>query len=338
MLAIRRSAPETELDIFTTVPQWFFSASLGERFTYHNFNSDVGLVQITPFSEDLPATVLALNQAETNAHSLIEQAVSIIHKRGLQLVICDISPLGIEIALAARLPSVLVENFSWDFIYAGYSEMEPGLNPHIQRLKKIVSMVDMHIQATPVCQIDPAAIQVAPVSRPPMNSRTSIRSRLGLSAGDRVVLVTLGGIEERYDACQALKKHADCIFLLSGSTDRLTRDENLILLPHRSDFYHPDLVQASDAVIGKLGYSTVSEVYQAGLSFAYLPRPAFPETPSMAKFARQEMAAQEISYPDFLAGRLGDLPERLLTIPRKANPGVNGADQIATILLENMAK
>jgi hypothetical protein len=32
--------------------------------------------------------------------------------------------------------------------------------------------------------------------------------------------------------------------------------QNLVLLPHHSGFYHPDLVNASDAVIGKVGYST----------------------------------------------------------------------------------
>ncbi len=337
MLAIRRRLQQVEFDIFTTVPQWFFSDSLVEQFSYHKFNSDIGLVQVTPFSEDLPATVSALDQAQKVAHRQIEQAVSILCKRGTQLVVCDIAPLGIESAQAAGLPAALVENFTWDFIYAGYTDEQPGFNPHIPRLKQVFALADTHIQTAPVCQFDPSAYRVEPVSRPPMKSSSSTRSRLGLSEDDRFILVTLGGIEEKYDARKALKQHSDCIFVLPGSTDRLTRDENLILLPHHNDFYHPDLVQASDAVIGKLGYSTVAEVYQAGLPFAYLPRPTFPETPSMAKFAHREMSALELTYPDFLAGRLGDLPERLLAIPRRETPGINGADQIAAILLEKYA-
>jgi hypothetical protein len=87
-------------------------------------------------------------------------------------------------------------------------------------------------------------------------------------------------------------------------------------------------------VIGKLGYSTVAEVYQSGLPFAYIPRPTFPETPSMAEFARREMAALELAYEDFLQGSWGDLPEQLLSIPKRQPPAVNGADQTATILLE----
>lgn len=333
MLALRRHLPHVEFEIFTTVPQWFFSDSLGERFNYHNFKCDIGLVQVNPFHEDLPATVAALDEAQLTAHSQIREAVSILRKRDVQLVVCDIAPLGIEAAREGCLPAVLVENFTWDFIYAGYQAEEPGLSRHIQRLKPIFTAADTHIQTAPVCQIDPAAYHVEPVSRPPVQSRTSIRNRLGLRANDRVILVTLGGIEEKYDARTALKEHSDCLFVLPGSGNRLTRDDNLILLPHHNEFYHPDLVQASDAVIGKLGYSTVAEVYHAGLPFAYLPRPDFPETPSMAEFARDMMAAMELSYPDFLAGRLGDLPERLLTSSRRELPGINGADQIAEILL-----
>ena len=105
MLAIRHRLPQVEFDIFTTVPQWFFSDSLGEQFNYHNFNSDIGLVQVTPFSEDLPATVSALNQALKVAHRQIEQAVAILRGGDAQLVVCDIAPLGIEVAQAAGLPA-----------------------------------------------------------------------------------------------------------------------------------------------------------------------------------------------------------------------------------------
>ena len=57
-------------------------------------------------------------------------------------------------------------------------------------------------------------------------------------------------------------------------------------MPHHSAFYHPDLVNASDAVVGKLGYSTVAEAALAGVSYAYVPRNQFRETESFGKFRR----------------------------------------------------
>lgn len=334
MLALRRMLPQVEFEIFTTVPQWFFHDSLGERFGYHSFASDIGLVQTTPFSEDLPATVAALDQFQRVAHRQISTAAEMLRDQKCQLVICDIAPLGIEAAHSAGLPAVLVENFTWDFIYSGYNGSEPGFSPHIQRLQLVFSQADLHIQASPVCQLDFSAAQVEPIARPPLTSREAVRNRLGLNLADHAILVTMGGIEEKYGARQALQRHTDCTFVLPGSADRLLHEQNLILLPHHSDFYHPDLVHASDAVIGKLGYSTVAEVYHAGVPFGYIPRPAFPETPSMAEFALKELAAIEISYPDFLQGSWGDLPERLLAAPKLNHTSSNGADQIAAIILE----
>jgi len=119
---------------------------------------------------------------------------------------------------------------------------------------------------------------------------------------------------------------------LPGTSDRLQWDDNLIRLPHHSDFYLPDLVYASDAIIGKLGYGTVAEIYHAGIPFAYIPREGFAETPSMADFVQAEMKAIELSYADFSQGKWDDLPNRLLSLPRIERNSPNGADQTAEII------
>jgi hypothetical protein len=44
------------------VPDWFFSQSNSFNFQYHRLETDIGLVQKTPFQEDLPATVQKLKK------------------------------------------------------------------------------------------------------------------------------------------------------------------------------------------------------------------------------------------------------------------------------------
>ena len=333
MQALRIRQPGVHFDLFTQAPEWFFQDALGDGFTYHEFASDVGLVQASPFSEDLPATVEKLKQANIYAHSQIIMAAKVLATNRCRLVVCDIAPLGIQAAHAASLPAVLVENFTWDFIYAGYINVEPGFTPFILDLKQIFRQADLHIQAIPAVQYDSDATQVQPVARPPIAVREDTRDRLGLTSDEKAILVTLGGIEEKYGGLAALKKYPFCKFILPGSADHFVREDNLILLPHHSGFYHPDLVQASDAVIAKLGYSTIAEVYQAGLPFAYIPRENFPETLPMAEFARRVMGALELTYAEFNSGEWRDLPEHLLQIPRFQRDGINGADQIADLLL-----
>src|SRR6188768_2497009 len=58
--ALRERLSSIEVELWTTVPRWFFEESLDFPFLYREFSCDVGLVQRTPVAEDLPATVDAL--------------------------------------------------------------------------------------------------------------------------------------------------------------------------------------------------------------------------------------------------------------------------------------
>lgn len=329
MQALQQIISAVHFELFTEAPEWFFKSSLDSGYTYHSFASDVGLVQAGPFDEDLTATVQKLKWLRSTEKGRLDFAARILEERKVSLVLCDIAPSGIQAARQCGIPSVLIENFTWDFIYDGYRDREPELQAIGQQLAEIFRQADHHIQTRPVCRSGEYALTVEPVSRRPKASRGQIRSRLQLSESEKVVLVTQGGIETQLRGIEALKAFSDLRFILPGAAERVAWDANLVRLPHHSDFYTPDLVYASDAVIGKLGYGTVAEVYQAGLPFGYIPRASFPETPPMTDFVRAEMQAIELPYADFSDGNWGDLPYRLLELPRVQRSGRNGADQIA---------
>ena len=105
--------------------------------------------------------------------------------------------------------------------------------------------------------------------------------------------------------------------------------QNLVLLPHHSDFYHPDLVKASDAVVGKVGYSTLAEVYAAGVPFGHISRAGFRESVQLVAYVQKEMAGLPIDEHNFYNGSwLNRLPQ-LLELPRMQRSGLNGSAQIA---------
>lgn len=332
MQGMQRLIPQVHFDLFTEVPEWFFADSMGGRYTYHRFASDVGLIQSSPFDEDIPATLQALKFQQSNQDHRMETAVDILRERQDQLVICDIAPSGIQAAKLACLPVILIENFTWDFIYAGYQAREPELVEIGAGLREIFDSADIQIQAKPMCKKVVDARTVEPVARKPRSSRSTIRHRLQIAEDIPVILVTMGGIEMQMAGQQYLKNFHNIDFILPGTADEVVRDDNLIRLPHHSGFYHPDLVNACDAVIGKLGYSTVAEVYHAGLPFAYIPRDNFPETRPMAEFVHTEMNAIALPYADFITGNWKDLPHRLLRLKRIQRTGPNGADQAAAII------
>lgn len=339
MQSLLARSPHIHFHIFTLVPGWFFEDALpASCFTLHKERSDIGLVQRSPLEEDLPATISALHQYFPFQPELLScLAASLVNCR-CQAVLCDIAPLGIAAAQAAGIPSILIENFTWDWIYEGYLSTQPAFAQIIPGLAQVFRQADHHIQTQPLCQPSPAAdLTTHPVSRRPKNPPSEVRNRLGIKDNNPAVLITMGGIPEKYAALDQLRRLSSVWFILPGSSDEHQIQDNLVLLPHRSAFYHPDLVNASQAVIGKLGYSTISEVYHAGLAFGYIPRDQFRESPLLSAYVDQNFNAICISDQDFYSGKWLTQLDALLSAPRMVRAVPNGADQISEFILKRLS-
>jgi hypothetical protein len=314
-------------DIFTTVPAWFFKHSNTFDFRYHALLTDIGLVQMDPFQEDLPATVQCLKNFLPFDQMQIALLAEKIRSRQSELVICDIAPMGILIAGEADVPSVLIENFTWNWIYQGYAEA--GMHEFNQYLQSIFAKATCHIQTQPICNPAPADFTAAPASRKIKSPSSEIRQKLGLTESCMVIMITAGGIPKNYDFIERLKNQTAAHFIIPGAGNSVDIQDNLILLPENSEFFHPDLINASDAVIGKVGYSTIAEVYHAGIPFGYSARANYRESEPLVNFIENKMHGFAISPSEFDNGdwihRIADL----LALPRVQRDTPNGAGQIA---------
>jgi hypothetical protein len=333
MAALRARRPDVTLHVFTQAPEWLFAESVPGGVSYHSAATDVGVVQHDALSEDLPATVERLDALLPFDPHLVRHWADWLRLLRCELVVCDIAPLGLAVAQAAELPSVLIENFTWDWIYAPYLAAEPRFARHMAALRDAVALATYHLQAEPVCQPNPTANgRLPPIGRPPRQARAATRAALRLAEHERLVLVTLGGMAGDLPLPRAGDGPADVVYVLPGSSDALRRDGQRLSLPSHSAFYHPDLIHASDAVVGKLGYSTVVEAYQAGVPFGYVPRAGFRESPVMAAFVRTHLPSVEITAEVFQAGGWGPQVAELLEQPSRPPGGPNGADVAADYL------
>jgi len=332
MAALYELEPSVRFEIFTQVPDWFFQDSLSSVFNYHPLLTDLGLVQKTPLVEDIPETVRRLNALLPFDRSQIERLARQVRELKCALIVCDIAPMGILVAQEAGIPSVLVENFTWDWIYQGYLHEEVRLRPHIAYLQEVFEAADYRVQTEPVCCYRTADLVTPPVSRKARTPAKQIRGRLGIPASAKVVMITMGGIPEQYTFLDRLEGLKDLYFVIPGPSASWQVRNRLILLPHRSDFYHPDLVQACDVILGKLGYSTVAEVYHAGVPFGYVLRERFRESAVLAAYVKEHLQSFALTEAEFQsASWLSRLPD-LLALPRIPREGPNGADQVADFL------
>jgi hypothetical protein len=337
MAAMRRRRPAIHFELFTEVPKWFFSDSLPRCFSYQHLSSDVGLVQSSPLIEDLQATVDRLNEMWRD-NTRAERLGKRLRELECSMAVVDISPLGLAAAAAASLPSALVENFTWDWIYARYPGAPSELREHGRRMAELFTSAALRIQTDPICEILPTAVSVPPVARDPHSRKTAIRATLGVPANEPMVVVSMGGVPWDYGAFSELEHSSGAwIVVPGGSVRNARRRGRLILLPFHAEIYHPDLVAASDVVVSKLGYSTVAEAYRAGAALAYVGRPRFPESPVLARWVEEEMVAAEIEEETLRTGAWLDVVDGLLKSPRRMPDRPNGAEKAAEAILEKFA-
>jgi len=332
--ALRERVPGVRLHLFTTVPRWFFTESLGPGFALHRLETDVGLVQRGPLAEDLPATVAALQAFFPPPRRLLAALARRLRRLGCAAVICDIAPLGITAARAAGLPSVLVENFTWDWIYRDLARAQPRLLPIATVLGRTFRLADLRVQTEPVCRPAAGAARVGPVCRRPRAARAATRAALGVPARAPLVLVTMGGIPHGGFALEALGRETRVQFVLAGAARRRRRTGNALLLPHRSGFFHPDLLAAADAVVGKLGYSTLAESSRAGVPFGFVPRQGFAESAVLERWVLNRGRGLRLDPAEFATGAWVNRLEELLALGRSRERLSDGAHEAARLIAD----
>jgi hypothetical protein len=334
MAEMRRLCPAIHFEVFTEVPRWFFSESLPDGFSYHCFASDVGLVQVSPLVEDLEATMNRLDEMWHDS-SGTGRIGDRLRELGCSMVVCDVSPLGLAAAAAASLPSVLVENFTWDWIYANHPDTPSRLREHGRRMADIFASADLRIQTEPICELSPEAVTVPPAARSPKVEKEAVCATLGVPAADPMIVVSMGGVPWDYEEFSDFDHPDGAWVVVPGGSGRVAdRRGRLLLLPFHTEIYHPDLVAAADLVVSKLGYSTVAEAYCAGAALAYVGRPRFPESPVLARWVEGNMVAKEIEEEALRDGAWLDVADELLKEPRQKPDRINGAKRAAEIILE----
>jgi hypothetical protein len=337
MQALADNQPDIRFLIFTTVPHWFFAASVTASFEYISELTDIGLAQIDPLQEDLTETLVRLDHFYPVDRSRLIKLGQVLTARQCDLVVSDISPLGIAVATECGIPSLLIENFTWDWIYRAYSDANPGFNKHADYLAELFGRVDYHIVTEPYCVRKDPDLVTKPICRTASRSKEETRISLDVGMESKVVIISLGGIQGGYEKWDQLLRFPEIIFLIPGTDTELKREGNTIRFPHHSGFYHPDLIEASDLVISKIGYSTLAETYQSGKPFGYIPRTGFRESSKLEAFVQSQMAGIAISESEYRSGtwvfKLGEL----LELPSVKRQGPKGAQQAADFIIQKLS-
>ncbi|XP_056174748.1 L-arabinokinase-like isoform X2 [Syzygium oleosum] len=158
-----------------------------------------------------------------------------------------------------------------------------------------------------------------------------VRKELGIGDDVKLVILNFGGqpsgwkLEEKY-------LPPGWLGLVCGASENENLPPNFVKLA--KDAYTPDLIAASDCMLGKIGYGTVSESLAYKRPFVFVRRDYFNEEPFLRNMLEYYQAGVEMIRRDLLTGHWKPYLEHAISLKPCYEGGINGGEEAAYILQE----
>ena len=340
-IEIINSLPDgTEVLIRTTAPRWLFDRTLRVPFTIDDTPCDTGIVQIDSLRLDEHETVRRAAEFYATFDERAAKEAAFLHQQQVDLVVSDAPPLACAAAEFAGRRSIVISNFTWEWIYSAYRErfdaVAPDVIPTIRQAYSTAAegwRLPMHGGFTDIQRVSDLP-WVARHST--VEPRETLR-RLGIADDKPRVLSSFGGYGVRDLDLRSL----DCLDTWTVVITGRQRPETLpagIAFVDENAMYsaglrYEDLVAACDVVASKPGYGIISECIANDTALLYTSRGKFLEYDVMVREMPRVLRCAYVDQQRLLTGTWRASLDRLLIAPPPPErPATNGA-RIAAHLL-----
>ncbi|KAL9227165.1 hypothetical protein vseg_002890 [Gypsophila vaccaria] len=323
-----------EVHMVSAAPDFVYTTEIqSSRLHIRKVLLDCGAVQSDALTVDRLASLEKYHEtAVVPRESILKTEVEWLKSIKADLVISDVVPVACCAAANAGIRCVCITNFSWDFIYAEYI-MVAGHHHRsiIWQIAEDYSHAEFLIRLPGYCPM-PAfrdLIDAPLVVRRLHKSRKEVRKELGIADDVKLLILNFGGqpsglkLSEEY-----LPAGWKC--LVCGASDGDVLPPNFIKLSR--DTYTPDVIAASDCMLGKIGYGTASEALAYKLPFVFVRRDYFNEEPFVRNLLEHYQCGVEMIRRDLLTGHWKPYIDRAMSLKPCYSGGINGGEVAARIL------
>jgi hypothetical protein len=312
---------------------WLLERTIAVPFELIADPTDTGVIQIDSLHLDAAATIAAARDFYATLEARAEREAALLRSRNVALVVSDAPPLACAAAARAGIPSIVISNFTWDWIYEAYRE-------HLGAAPDLISTIQAaYRQATAAWRLplhggfgafDAAWLAAAPavrklldvpfVARHSSKPAADTRRRLGLPIDVRLALPSFGGY-----GLPGLDLGA--IDLPDGwEIVRGLRDAEV----YERGLSYQDLVRAVDVVVTKPGYGIVSECLANDTALVYTDRGVFPEYDVFVREMPRYVRCAHLDHAALFAGRWRAAIETALSAPPPPErPRTDGAEVVS---------
>jgi hypothetical protein len=342
--ALLAADPGLDMVVRTAAARWLFDVTVRGRIEFHELVCDTGVVQRDSLHLDESRTIEDAARFMAGLDALADAEAAFLRGRGATVVAGDIPPLAFRAAHLAKVPSVAIGNFTWDWIYAGYRDAiarHPQLVPAIRGAYSQASLA-LRLPMWGGFEAWRSPIADLPfVARHSARTADEVRQELGVPRGNRMALASFGGLGIsglRLEPLGRLEKWT--VVTTSHALEavgpvppgvRMLEDRAV----YATGLRYEDLVRAADVVVTKPGYGIIAECIANDTAILYTDRGHFAEYDVLVDAMPRYLRCRFVPREDLFGGRWQDHLDAVLAQPAPPErPLTDGARVAATRLLD----
>lgn len=275
--ALRERLPDLRVTLRTAAPRFKLLERFGEAVGITPAATDVGMVQQDAQCIAREASARAYMEFHWEWDRRVEEEARELRELRADALLANVPYLALAGAQRADIPSLALCSINWMDIYAHYFSARPEAPTLLEQMRQAYGSARAFLQpapSMPMPLLDNRRM-IGPICQRGRGRRAWFDEHLGLRPDERLVMVSLGGMElrppvEQWPVFPGIRLLVPATWRSSHPD---TVDFETLGLPY------VDALWSCDALICKPGYGSFVETACAGVPVLYLERPDWPEAP-----------------------------------------------------------
>lgn len=339
---LRASGSSATIVLRTAADPWLLDRALRVPIERMPAQVDTGIVQVDSLRLDEAATFRQAREFYATFEARARDEADLLRALKARAVVSDIAPLAFEAAHRAKVPSIGISNFTWDWIYEGYPEeaAQAGMVISTIRVANRKATRALRLPMHGGFDTFPVIEDIPFIARHAARGRDDVRAALGISGDRPAVLASFGGFGVERLAEGVIDCLPDWSVVVSDRTTASRQPAPAGIVQVNEDdlyargFRYEDLVGAVDVVLTKPGYGIVSECIANNTAMVYTSRGRFAEYDVFVREMPRFLRCAYISQEDLHAGRWRTALDDVMGQAPRAPAATGGAEVAVTRIME----
>lgn len=329
--ALRARMPQLRLTIRSQAPLTHLTSRIHGAFDHLPQAGDIGMLMSSALDVTWQQTQAAYRALHHHWQPHVREECAVQQRHAPDFVLADVGYLPLAAAQQAAIPCAAMCSLNWADIYAHYG----GDAEICEQIQAIYANSLAFLRLTPGMPMSGLAnrLLIGPVAAVGVSRRAALDARLGLHPDDKLVLVSLGGVQGRV-SIERWPRLPGVRWLVQASW-QATHPDAVTLESLQWPF--GDLLASSDALICKPGYGSFVEAACAGVPVLFVDRPDWPESPALVTWLQQHGVCAEVSRDTLQCGALSDALSTLWARQRPPVIAPSGIQQAVDWLVARLS-